>query len=688
MQKDQVSQEDFTSKSKEELIKEIGSLQQKNTQLTTQKEKDKEAKEKCSAETQINLEKLTSSEVRYRRLFESAKDGILILDADSGMIVDVNPFLVNLLGYSHEAFLGKTIWDIGIFKDIIANKDHFIELQKKGYIRYEDLPLETFEGRRINVEFVSNVYLANHQKVIQCNIRDITNRKQVDEDLRQTNSLLTSIVDNIPNTIFLKDAKELRFVRFNKAGEGLIGIPREEMIGKNDYDFFLKEQADSFTKNDRDVLQNKIMKDFPEETIQTRHQGIRLLHTKKVPILDANGEPEYLLGISEDITDHKQAVNAIIENQRLSAIGEMASSVAHDFNNSLQSIFGNLELAMLSAEFSETTLKYLQTIKTVASDAAIRAQLLQRFGGNKQAPSHFLNVNLNSLITEVIAQTRPLWKDEAEKKGVKIEVNTELGEIPEMLGNDGELRTVFYNIFKNSIEAMPGGGLLTIQSEKKYEQVYLTVTDTGTGMNNETRTRVFQPFYSTKGFDIGRGLGMSGVFSIIKEHGGSISVKSTVLGKGTTFEIIFPITKRVETKEDKNIKESEEIKPVKNTLLKVLWVEDDLIIRDNVTMMMEMLGHKVDSARSGDVAIEFLNKNKYDLVITDIGMPGMSGWQLADIIKEKFGGKMKVAVVSGWGGQIDEEEKMAHGVGYVLGKPFSIQQLEKLLSDVAQFNAG
>ena len=132
-------------------------------------------------------EALQVSETRYRRLFESAKDGILILDAETGMVVDVNPFLIEMLGYSHEQFLGKTIWELGFFKDIVANQDNFAELQQKEYVRYEDLPLETADGRRIDVEFVSNVYLVDHKKVIQCNIRDITERKQTEHKLKQPN---------------------------------------------------------------------------------------------------------------------------------------------------------------------------------------------------------------------------------------------------------------------------------------------------------------------------------------------------------------------------------------------------------------------------------------------------------------------------------------------------------------------
>lgn len=148
---------------------------------------------KANKERERAEENLINSEKRYRRLFESAKDGILILDAETGKIVDVNPFLIELLGFSKERFIEKAIWEIGFFKDVVANQNNFIELQQKNYIRYEDLPLETANGKKINVEFVSNVYLVDNQKVIQCNIRDITERKHTEVIVKKTNEELTKL---------------------------------------------------------------------------------------------------------------------------------------------------------------------------------------------------------------------------------------------------------------------------------------------------------------------------------------------------------------------------------------------------------------------------------------------------------------------------------------------------------------
>jgi PAS domain S-box-containing protein len=168
-------------------------------------------------------EALRSSEVRYRRLFESAKDGILILDVETGMIVDVNPFLIDLLGYPREAFLNKRFWELGSFKDVIANRANFAELREKGYVRYQDIPLEAADGRRIEVEFVSNVYLVSNQKVIQCNVRDITERKRAEEALRNSEIQLRAILDATPFPIALVDLQDSNIDFWSRSALTLFG---------------------------------------------------------------------------------------------------------------------------------------------------------------------------------------------------------------------------------------------------------------------------------------------------------------------------------------------------------------------------------------------------------------------------------------------------------------------------------
>jgi len=190
---------------------------------------------------------LEASETRYRRLFETAKDGILILDAKTGMIVDVNPFLIEMLGYSHEQFLGKKIWEIGFLKDVIGNRDNFLQLQREKYVRYENRPLETASGRKIDVEFVSNVYQVDSQKVIQCNIRDITDRKRMEKELAQTKeSQFRTLIESLPQKIFLKDMNSV-YISCNANYASDLKIKPEEIAGKTDYDF----SPHSWLKNTR-----------------------------------------------------------------------------------------------------------------------------------------------------------------------------------------------------------------------------------------------------------------------------------------------------------------------------------------------------------------------------------------------------------------------------------------------------
>jgi PAS domain S-box-containing protein len=256
-------------------------------------------------------EALSSLETRYRRLFESAKDGILILDAETGKIIDVNPYLIELLGYSYEKLVEKTIWEIGFFKDIAANEDKFFELQQKEYVRYEDLPLETFDGRKINVEFVSNVYLVNNHKVIQCNIRDITKRIRIEEALHSSNQITEDIINSMPVRVFWKD-KNLVYLGCNKlfALDSGFNDPTE-IIGKDDFQMGWYNQAELYREDDRVVMETGRSKLLIEEP-QTTSEGNEItLLTSKIPLHNSAGEIVGVLGTYIDITERKQAEEEI-----------------------------------------------------------------------------------------------------------------------------------------------------------------------------------------------------------------------------------------------------------------------------------------------------------------------------------------------------------------------------------------
>lgn len=410
--------------------------------------------------------------------------------------------------------------------------------------------------------------------------------------------------------------------------------------------------------------------------IMYKNGSTRYWNDNGSPIMDQEGKPKKWVGGISDITERKEAEEALIQAQRLSAIGELASGVAHDFNNSLQGIFGNIELALLR-DISPEVRGYLETIKKSAVDAASRIQQLQRFSGKGKSQNGYEQLNLNSIVDDAVSQTRPLWKDESEKVGITITIEKNYtGKELRVDANSGELRSVLYNLIKNSVHAMPEGGKLAFETGENEMGVYITVTDTGTGMDEETKTRVLQPFFTTKGFEQGKGLGMSTSYAIVKEHGGEIYVKETVLGKGTSIEIMLPYSKGKENRLEDAVSGYE-------GSARVLWVDDEKVIRNMGKDLLETLKHSADIAESGEEALSLLRNNRYDLMITDVGMPNMSGWQLAKRIKGNYP-EMMVAVVTGWGADVSNEEKEKHGVGYVLGKPIDMDQLKHMVGEVLQ----
>ena len=262
-------------------------------------------------------EAVRASETRYRRLFEAARDGILILDAVTGRVVDANPFLTEILGFSHKEFLGKTVWELGFFKDIVANQAKFEELQKKEYIRYEDLPLKTSDGRRIHVEFVSNVYQVNQRKVIQCNIRDITARKQAEESLRQEQTLMATLMENLPDAFYFKDAAS-RFLRVNRALSRKFGLSDPaQLVGKSDTDFFSGEHSRQALADEQEIIRTGRPLLNVEEKETWMDGTVSWVLTTKLPLRDATGRIIGTCGISRDITERKRAEEALRESRAL-----------------------------------------------------------------------------------------------------------------------------------------------------------------------------------------------------------------------------------------------------------------------------------------------------------------------------------------------------------------------------------
>ena len=260
---------------------------------------------------------LHDSELRYRRLFESSKDGILILDAETGMVVDVNPFLIELLGFSRDQFLLKKVWELGFLKDIIANKANFLELQQKGYVRYQDLPLETADGRRSHVEFVSNVYLVDHQKVIQCNIRDITERKQTEERLRESGERHRVLFEQARDLILVLELPPngrpiIRDV--NEEAVHVLGYTRDELYGKPISFLEAEASPDSLIRERQQGVQRGEARIF--EARHRRKDGSIFDVEVSAREITLNGK-RMAISIERDVTERKRAEEALRASQEL-----------------------------------------------------------------------------------------------------------------------------------------------------------------------------------------------------------------------------------------------------------------------------------------------------------------------------------------------------------------------------------
>jgi PAS domain S-box-containing protein len=278
----------------------------------------------------ISAEKLLyDSETRYRRLFESAQDGILILDAETGRIVDVNPFLVEMLGYSKAEFTEKAIWDIGFLRDIILNKESFLKLQQKKYIRYENLPLETANGKQIEVEFVSSVYLADNRKVIQCNIRDISDRKKSEAALKESEDIFMAMFEQAAIGLALVNSSSGCFMRINKQYCDMLGYTIDELLGKTFMDITYPSDIQMNIDRISDLLRNNGT-GFSFEKRYVRKDGAIIWGKLTISPLWKSGETpkEYVhIAIVEDITERKRMETALEESEQLLKASQSISHI-------------------------------------------------------------------------------------------------------------------------------------------------------------------------------------------------------------------------------------------------------------------------------------------------------------------------------------------------------------------------
>jgi len=622
---------------------------------------------------------LRASELSYRRLFEAAQDGILILDADTGRVQDANPFLIKLLGIPLGEMVGQTVGELSPFKDLLSNQIMLQRLQKDGYIRYEDLPLETKDGRKIAVEFVSNVYQAGDKTVIQCNIRDITARKKVEA----ANARLAMAVEQAAEVIVITDTRG-HIVYVNPAFEKSTGYSDTEALGQNARILKSGKQDEAFYQELWATLERG---DRWEGHFINRRKDASLYEEDATisPVRDTAGTIVNYVAIKRDVTREVQLEAQFRQAQKMEAIGQLAGGVAHDFNNLLAVIQVQTDLLNSGGGLSQAQSQSTKAITMCVERASDLTRQLLLF--SRREAFHPGLLDLNEAIQNTINMLKRIIREDVEMQ-LKFAAGPLL-----LLADAGMLNQVLLNLAVNARDAMPNGGQLFIEtSTADFDElataqsakvragsfVCLSVSDSGCGIAPDVLPHIFEPFYTTKVVGKGTGLGLATVFGIVQQHQGWVNVY-TEAGRGTMFRIYLPRS----VGETIEVHSPAVLPPVRGGTETILLVEDEPDLRLAVHKALSQMGYCVLEAASGVKALEVWRQHQQDIhmLLTDLVMPdGLSGKDLADcLLKEKPA--LKVTYMSGYSAEVVDKDFSMQRHIHFLNKPFSIQQLAQTVRD-------
>lgn len=471
----------------------------------------------------------------------------------------------------------------------------------------------------------------------------------------------------------------------------LLSIPAQNVLGKTAAEVHdtlkgsFKDQADY-------ALGFRRLRESPHEIFEDVLElqgGNRVIHRYSAPLFDESGSCLGRVEIYSDITRRRRLEQAakrayhelrntqeqLVQSEKLRAIGEVAGGVAHDFNNTLGIILGNIQLLLRTAK-DETSRSRLRAAERAALDGVETVRRIQEFSKiGASAPKS--PVDLSAIAEEVIEMTRPVWENRSQ--GREIRVETDFAPKAVAMADGSEIREVLVNILMNAMQAMQDGGTMTVSTGRSASQAWVKIADTGRGMTEEVRKRVFDPFFTTKGVE-GAGLGMSVAYGIVSRHRGRLSIESQ-LGKGTVVTVVLPaaeeeIIAAAPTSEESCVGRA-----------KILVVDDEAMFADVLAEMLAECGHEVTIARGGAEALDVFKEKDFDLVFTDLGMPHMSGFDLARAIRD-IRPETPVALLTGWGAAVDKDELERSAIRVTLAKPVSLEKLSSVVAEMLEGNAG
>ncbi len=568
----------------------------------------------------------------------------------------------------HDYYTGgmERVMSSGVF-DIGKISFEFVGRTKGGDEFPAELSFATWESR-------GDIYFS-------CIVRDISERKKSEEALQKEKEYTRTIIETADALIIALDTED-KVILFNRLAEELTGFSRDEVLGKDLLAVIpIRMDKDAFSKMTQEIMDGGSVS--PYHLFITNKAGEeKIIFTRGRQLKDKDGKVIGVLEIGVDVTEQRRMETKLLQAEKLRGLGEMAGGVAHDFNNVLAAILGRAQLLKLHlGEFTGTEQRKsyqelkqgLEVIERAAADGAETVRRVQEFARIRPDDKDMAAVSLNEVIEHAIEFTRVRWKDEAELKGIKYVIEKQMSSVPAILGSAAELREVLTNLINNAMDAMPDGGTISIKTFVEKNQVCMLVGDSGTGMPRHIMERIFDPFFTTKGPQ-STGLGMSVSYGIVTRHQGTIAIDSEE-GKGTVFTIKFPVR---EVKKQ----ETEAAPETGGDMQKaaILIIEDEEDVRSLLQDILTMQGHRVVIAHDGREGVELFTSGAFDLVFTDLGMPGMSGWEVAKAIRAQDP-KVAIAIITGWDIHMDKEAFEESGVNLIIQKPFTVDAIVRLVRE-------
>jgi PAS domain S-box-containing protein len=484
---------------------------------------------------------------------------------------------------------------------------------------------------------------------------------------RENQQLLTNILESARESIYAVDTEGC-FKWVNSSTLAGLGYRREEFIGRHLLEMVYEADRDLVNEKLKGALQGQ------SQTYEMRYFSsdgqLRYARVDNSPII-VEGYTTGVLGIARDITEQKEERERAARADKLRALGQLASGVAHDFNNSLAAILGRAQLLRRQTS-DERMLRNLEIIQTAAEDAAATVRRIQTFA-RKSLAKEFETLDVRNLLHDAIEITRTRWENEARLRGLEYRVMLDARSGLLTYGSASELREVFVNLIVNAVDAMPDGGRISLSCIASGNRLRLQIADNGCGMPEDIQQKIFEPFFSTKGAH-GTGLGLSVSYSIIERHEGTISVSSES-GQGTVFTIELPAAQVDSSSAEETVGSQRVVSML------VLVIDDEAAVRETLADMLEALGHQVVLAESGQEGLDKVPHNSFDLVFTDLAMPEMDGWETARGIR-KLRPDIKIVLVTGYGSGTQPPDGEEDLVNAVIGKPFDFDQVNHAISHI------